>query len=143
MQLLSSTSIALLTSLATAIPVNPLSFKRATTPNTTTWPVSNFTVGCSPAACVYNFSVWRASGPSNPGFNTTCIGDDATSDYQACGDETVYARIVPETGVWQVDVRHKYATDQSGGFIEAWANGTVDDSTKAFAVTVYQTVGAE
>jgi hypothetical protein len=137
---LTTMAVAMASTLATAMPVT--SFKRSSS-NTTTWPVSGFSVGCSPAACVYNLAVTRASGPSNPGFNTTCTGNDYTSDYQACADDTVYARIVPETGVWQVDVRHKYATDASGGFIEAWANATVDDSTADFAVTVYQTEGAE
>lgn len=136
--LASATAILALTSLSAATPL----YKKSTA-DTDSWPVTGFTVGCSPAACVYNFTVTRASGPSNPGFNTTCGGDDYTSDYQACGDDTVSARIVPETGVWQVDVLHKYATDNEGGFIEAWANATVEESVSDFVVTVYQTDGAE
>jgi hypothetical protein len=128
----------LMSTLTTAVPL----YKKSTS-DTSNWPVSGFTVGCSPAACVYNFTVSRAAGPSNPAFNTTCTGNDFTSDYTNCTDSTVSARIVPETGVWQVDVLQKYATDDEGGFIEAWANATVDESVSDFMVTIYQTDGTE
>ncbi|EED15058.1 conserved hypothetical protein [Talaromyces stipitatus ATCC 10500] len=120
-----------LLALATVTTASPIT--KRTTSNTATdiWPVSNFTVGCSPAACVYKFAVTRVAGPNNPGFNTTCTGNDFTSDWHPCADSSVSAKIVPKTyPEWEVDVCHKYDTADKMGWIEAFANATVEDGVE-------------
>ncbi|RAO70655.1 uncharacterized protein BHQ10_006667 [Talaromyces amestolkiae] len=135
-----STALMALVTLTTASPIT----KRTTDTVTDSWPVSGFSVGCSPAACVYKFAVTRAAGPYNPGFNTTCEGNDYTSDWQSCGDSSVSAKIVPKTSpFWEVDVMHTYDTVNKEGWAQALANATVEDTVSNFIVTIYQTESVE
>jgi hypothetical protein len=137
-------STTLLMALATLTTASPITTKRTTDTATQSWPVSGFTVGCSPAACVYTFTVTRAAGSTNPGFNTTCEGNDSTSDWQKCAESSVSARIVPKTSpFWEVDVMHTYDTVDQDGWAQAWANATVENTVSKFFVTVYQTEGVE
>lgn len=137
-------STALLMAMATLTTASPISTKRTTDTATDSWPVSGFSVGCSPAACAYKFSVTRTAGTTSPGFNTTCEGSDYTSDWQACADSSVSAKIVPKTyPFWEVDVMHTYDTVNQEGWAQALANATVEDTVSKFIVTVYQVEGVE
>jgi protein-tyrosine phosphatase len=133
-------TLPLLAALATASPVMMRRAVDITTSNTNTsvWSVSNFDVGCSPAACEYNFVVARPAGPNNPGFNTTCTGNDLDKEYQACADKSVTAKMIPrEYPLWEIDVKHSFE-DSNKAAVNAFANGTTADST-TFTVTVYKT----
>lgn len=133
-------SMAMLSALGSA---SPLMHKRQSNSTEDSWPVSGFTVGCSPAACEYSFVVTRAAGSGNPGFNTSCTGNDATDEWHTCADSSVSSRILAESGLWQVDVQHEYSTGSAGGFIETWANATVELEATTFNVNVYKSEGAE
>ncbi|QKX64326.1 uncharacterized protein TRUGW13939_11500 [Talaromyces rugulosus] len=133
-------TLPLLAALATASPIMMRRSVDITTSNTNTsiWPVSNFDVGCSPAACEYNFVVTRPAGPNNPGFNTTCTGNDLDKEYQACADKSVTAKMIPrEYPVWEIDVKHSFENNNKAA-VNAFANGTTADSS-TFTVTVYKT----
>ncbi|GAM40668.1 hypothetical protein TCE0_039r13193 [Talaromyces pinophilus] len=139
-----STALLMAMAMATLTTASPISTKRTTDTATDSWPVSGFSVGCSPAACAYKFSVTRAAGTTNPGFNTTCEGSDYTSDWQACADSSISAKIVPKTyPFWEVDVMHTYVTVNQEGWAQALANATVEDTVSKFIVTVYQVEGVE
>lgn len=134
-------TLTLLAALATASPI-----RRSTpgvddtTSNTSVWPVSHFDVGCSPAACEYNFVVTRAAGPHNPGFNTTCTGNDLDKEYQACADKSVTAKLIPrQYPTWEIDVKHSFEDGDKKATVNAFANGTTENDKATFSVTVYKT----
>ncbi|CRG83226.1 hypothetical protein PISL3812_00577 [Talaromyces islandicus] len=128
-------TFSLLATLAAASPI----MRRQPATNTSVWPVSNFEVGCSPAACEYSFIVTRAAGPSNPGFNTTCTGNDLDKDFQACDDKSVTARLVPHLyPEWEINVKHSFEGNNKAA-VHSFANGTTEADKPAFTVTVYKT----
>ncbi|KAH8704272.1 hypothetical protein BGW36DRAFT_265117, partial [Talaromyces proteolyticus] len=116
---------ATLSLLASVVSAGPILRTRdvSTSINTTSWPVSNFDVGCSPEACEYAFTVTRPAGPNNPGFNTSCTGSDYKIEWQACDDKSVVAKLIPRTyPLWEVNVKHSFASGSSN--VDAFANGT-------------------
>lgn len=133
-------TLTLLAALASASPI-----RRAvgtTASNTNVWPVSGFNVGCSPAACEYNFVVTRAAGPSNPGFNTTCTGNDLDTEYASCADKSVAAKMIArQYPIWEIDVKHSFEGGDKKAAVNDFArgNGTTENDKATFTVTVYKT----
>lgn len=64
-----------------------------------TYTVTNFTTGCSPAACAYTFNISGTAAPSGLGgaFSTYCSGNDLQGKLVSCASSGVQANLVPET----------------------------------------------
>ena len=98
------------------------------------WQVSNYSEGCSPAACVYNFSIAWAGGTSEPAFSTTCTGNDLATDFQACDPyENQYIstkEISLAGGNLTVVVQHKWYEGEATYWIEG--NATISQGADGF-----------
>jgi hypothetical protein len=80
----------------------------APTPQTTVtpgatvpWTITNYSDGCSPAACVYSFNISSPNPPPTgfgPAFNTFCTGNDIQGKLVACEDPSVQSNVVPASG---------------------------------------------
>jgi hypothetical protein len=114
------TTLTALLSTALAMPSTQASTR---SPIPTAWQVSNYTEGCSPAACVYNFNIAWCSGTSEPAFSTTCGGNDLATDFQACDayeDQYISTKeILLGAGNLTVVVQHKWYD----GDITYWIEG--------------------
>lgn len=138
MQLTSVFSFALLSTLSIAAPFRTLS-KSSPSP-ALTWHVSDFTAGCSPGGCVYNFHIAGVATPNTPGFNTTCSGTTGKDEYQPCRDQQIRATVKPETPPqWNVDVQHGWTKDEA----EFWAVGNANTTApaKSFKIPVSEQYG--
>jgi hypothetical protein len=119
-----------------------LKTRQSSNTSTDIWPVTGFETDCSQGGCVFRFVVSRAASQFNAGFNTSCNGTDVAGGYQLCKDKTVSANLIPQTyPLWGLEVKHMWATDNQGGFSEAYANATVSSPTTDFTVKVYKMDG--
>jgi len=115
------TTLTTLLSTAFALPASSLKSTRSPVP--TYWQVFNYTEGCSPAACEYNFMISWGSGTSEPAFSTTCTGDDLSKDFQACDtyeNQYISSKEIPQDGGnLTVVVQHKWYE----GNVTHWVEG--------------------
>ncbi|RAL17712.1 uncharacterized protein BO97DRAFT_334202 [Aspergillus homomorphus CBS 101889] len=122
---------------------SPISYPSRRDSAALTWHVSNFTTGCSPGGCVYNFNILGIATKNTPGFNTTCSGTtDSSDDLISCQDHLVKSRVKAEPyPLWNVRVEHVWL--RSGGEAEFFAFGetNVTSSTPRFTIPVTEEYG--
>ncbi|PYI08269.1 hypothetical protein BO78DRAFT_395878 [Aspergillus sclerotiicarbonarius CBS 121057] len=136
MQLLAYLPLALSTlGLTSASPI-----RRAESP-ALTWHVSNFTTGCSPGGCTYNFNIFGIATANTPGFNTTCSGTDTTSDLTSCADPLVRSRVQPETyPQWNIRVEHAWTEPGDMEFYD-FGETNVTSPARLFTIPVTEEYG--
>jgi hypothetical protein len=95
MQFTTTSSAAFLATILSTTNAAPAPQTTVTPGATIPWQVSNFELGCSPAACAYRFNI---SGPATadvgPAFATYCSGSDVQDEQVACADPGVKANLV-------------------------------------------------
>ena len=127
------TALSALLSAAFALPASN-SRPASRSPVPTAWQVSNYTEGCSPAACVYNFNIAWGSGTSEPAFSTTCIGNGRTTDFQPCSayeDQYVSTKEISLVGGnLTVVVQHKWYDGEATYWVEG--NATISQGADGF-----------
>ncbi|KUJ15239.1 uncharacterized protein LY89DRAFT_107032 [Mollisia scopiformis] len=93
-----TTTAVFLSALLSTIAAAPAPQTTVTPGAPTTWEVTNFNLGCSPAGCTYSFTI---SGPATvdvgSAFTTQCTGTDLQDKFVACADPKVTSNLVPET----------------------------------------------
>ncbi|KAL3474394.1 hypothetical protein BJX99DRAFT_178248 [Aspergillus californicus] len=108
-----------------------------------TWHVSDFDIGCSPGGCVYSFNVLGLASQNTPGFNTTCNGTTAESDYVACRNSGVFLSQVEPAGYpnWTVKGQHRW---REGAYSDYYALGSANVTQHAenFTIPVSEVYGA-
>lgn len=105
-----------------------------------TWHVSDFSTGCSPGGCIYNFDIKGIETENTPGFETHCTGSDTQESYKACDDGHVLATLNPETyPVWNVQVKHAWTGDLGRDYATGQKNITAD--TQNFDIPVSHAYG--
>lgn len=121
-------------SAASAIPV------RSTGNPALTWHVSNFSTGCSPGGCIYNFNIAGIGTENTPGFNTTCSGNDVQDGYNPCADKHVRAQLNPHTyPEWNLKVKHVWF-DEVGEYMSI-GQVNITSPADAFKIPVRQQYG--
>ncbi|OJJ01510.1 hypothetical protein ASPVEDRAFT_52439 [Aspergillus versicolor CBS 583.65] len=107
-----------------------------------TWHASNFTLGCSPGGCAYNFNIQGLSSQNTPGFNATCNGTSTQEDYAPCNDKGVLAKInpTPKSENWTLHVEHTWRKPGNAAFY-AFGEQNVTSSTKQFKISVKDVYG--
>lgn len=110
------------------------------------WHATNFTVGCTPAACFYNFNVAAPGNKEVPSFNTTCASTDLKSGYAPCQNKNISSVLTPladGTDGWNVSVKHFWINKIPGGEAEFWTvgKGNVSADSKEFDLKVQQQYG--
>jgi hypothetical protein len=91
-----TTTTALFPLLSTALAA-PTPQTTVTPDATVPWTITNYSDGCSPAACVYVFNISSPTG-FGPAFNTFCTGNDIQGKLVACEDPSVQSNVVPASG---------------------------------------------
>ena len=103
--------------------------------------ITNYTTGCSPAGCVYSFSISYVSPACTsqicePSFSTQCNGTDIQGSLMVCDDALISSNEVPGWSNVTLQVRHEWDQDVTTG------NGGVDGRFWALAnTTVVNGVG--
>ncbi|GKZ40129.1 hypothetical protein AbraIFM66950_002499 [Aspergillus brasiliensis] len=140
MQLLNYLPVAL-TTLGLTASASPL--RRADSP-ALTWHVSNFTTGCSPAACTYSFNIYGVATANTPGFNATCTGSSNSNSttLAKCGNNSqVLSRMQPATyPEWNIRVEHAW-TEPGDMEFYAFGEANVTSPTPQFIIPVTQEYG--
>lgn len=105
-----------------------------------TWHVSNFTTGCSPGGCVYDFNIRGVETDNTPGFDTKCSGNDEQDGYKPCDNRHVRAQMNPHTyPEWNIKVKHVW-TDEVGEYMTI-GEANVTAPSPAFEMKVTQNYG--
>ncbi|KAG4412250.1 hypothetical protein IFR04_014618 [Cadophora malorum] len=97
-------------------------------PTKTSWEVSNYTEGCSPGGCVYNFDIASPTTPSSlkePAFRTNCTGTNVAGTMQPCLDPSITANSIPGPGKFTLVIQHEW-TDEEGVTYFLGGNRTVE-----------------
>jgi hypothetical protein len=127
------TTLSALLSAAFALPSSN-SQPASRSPVPTAWQVSNYTEGCSPAACVYNFNIAWGPTTSEPAFCTTCTGNDLATDFQPCDayeNQYVSTKEIPLVGGnLMVVVQHKWYKGEATYWVEG--NATISQGPNGF-----------
>jgi hypothetical protein len=92
------------------------------------WQVTNYTEGCSPGGCVYNFNIaWRGSPTNEPAFSTTCQGTNVAGpgNYQPCDDANIVSNAISGDLNETVFVSHKWV-DENGNRYNVSGSVTLD-----------------
>ncbi|PYH44253.1 uncharacterized protein BP01DRAFT_374834 [Aspergillus saccharolyticus JOP 1030-1] len=140
MQLTTLFGLALSTlSLTSASPMNYPSRRDSAA---LTWHVSNFTTGCSPGGCVYNFNILGIATKYTPGFNTSCSGTtESSDDLVSCQNPLIKSRVKAEPyPLWNVRVEHEWIETGDAEFY-AFGETNVTSSTPRFTIPVTEEYG--
>ncbi|KAK0103035.1 hypothetical protein ONS95_000783 [Cadophora gregata] len=92
------------------------------------WRVSNYTEGCSPGGCIYNFDIESPSTPSSlkePTFRTHCTGTNVAGTMQACRNPSITANSLPGPGKFTLVIQHSW-TDKEAVTYFVGGNRTVE-----------------
>ncbi|KAM3068120.1 hypothetical protein ACMFMG_011169 [Clarireedia jacksonii] len=85
------------------------------TSTTTPYQVTSYRSSCSPAGCIYKFSIsldpLSDSSSNEPAFDTTCRGTNMQDVMKACADETISADQSSGVNEVMLLVMHKYTVD--------------------------------
>lgn len=142
MQLTSALGIVLsVASLTAALPTKRDTQTDPSDSPSLTYHVSDFSTGCSPGGCVYDFKVYGVESENTPAFNTTCSGKTTEKEYQPCKDPNIKSLLTP--GVypdWNIKVQHHWLT---GPFDEHWTRGekNITSMDKDFEIPVTKPFG--
>ncbi|KAB8074451.1 hypothetical protein BDV29DRAFT_201330 [Aspergillus leporis] len=136
MQLSSVFAVALsVLSLVSALPLHRLSVSPALV-----WHVADFSTGCSPGGCVYNFNITGVASQNTPGFHTHCSGTNVQKDFVFCDDKHVKAKVVTQLyPAWTVEVQHAWFHGQAEFYASGRAN--VTSTLKNFTIPVTEVYG--
>lgn len=85
--------------------------------------VTNYTTGCSPAGCVYDFDISYTPASScegyaqicEPAFSTHCNGTDIQGELRACHDELITTNEIPGWSNVTLQIRHQWDQDVTTG----------------------------
>ncbi|PYH83006.1 hypothetical protein BO82DRAFT_401028 [Aspergillus uvarum CBS 121591] len=142
MQLTTLFSLALSTLSLTS--ASPISYPSRRDSAALTWHVSNFTTGCSPGGCVYNFNILGVATKNTPGFNTTCSGtttDSSSDDLVSCQNPLIKSRVKAEPyPLWNVRAEHEWILPGDAEFF-AFGETNVTSSTPRFTIPVTEEYG--
>ncbi|KAL2067454.1 hypothetical protein VTL71DRAFT_1879 [Oculimacula yallundae] len=83
--------------------------------NPISWRVTNFSEGCSPGGCVYQFNIASPNTPSSlgePAFNTVCHGTNVANKMQPCDNPAITVNELPGSGKFTLVVEHQWTNEK-------------------------------